>query len=181
MQRTTKHLCPGCGRYFLPGGYTNHLKLTHDPRCKSIQNSVFRSSSSAPSQNLGLTPTPRPSPTLSPMPGPSSTPELLDFDVEMVDIASESQDHLTTHSNVNPPSPSQSVGDSGDNIDGEGAPDELFGTPPNFLSSVPIIIGSDMDSDLSDEDGGETHRLHHQEPIAPPGRSFRSGRIANLY
>ena len=66
MNPTTKRTCPGCGRHFLPGGYTNHLKLTRDSRCKSIRDSVFRPPSNAPFHHSAVVPTPGPPRTPSP-------------------------------------------------------------------------------------------------------------------
>ena len=176
--------CPGCGRYFNPGGYTNHLKLTQNPRCKSIRDSVFQPAFGTTSFPSGSTSSLEPLTTLtSPIPGPSRTPENLDSDVEMMDIDRGSQDSLLPGPNTNPPDQFARVhGHGADEWDNS---DELLSTLPHHQLSAPVIIGLDTDSDSSDDDddddgGNETQQSRHQESTAPPGRSFRSQEIVGL-
>jgi len=168
----TKRTCPGCGRHFLPGGYTNHLKLTRDPRCKSVRNSVFQPPSNTPFYHSAIVPTPGPSHAPShPIPGPSNIPDNLNLDVEMADFSGGSQDLPPVDSNTNLPLPGQPTGANGHGADRQDIPNELLNTCPHYLSSGPLAIHLDTDSDSSDgEDDG--HILHDQEPISPPGRLF---------
>lgn len=34
---TATDTCPGCSREFAPGGFSNHLRYSHDPRCISAR------------------------------------------------------------------------------------------------------------------------------------------------
>jgi len=174
MNPTTKRTCPGCGRHFLPGGYTNHLKLTRDPRCKSVRNSVFQPPSNVPFRHSAVAPTPGPPRTPSPpTPGPLHVPDNLDPDIEMVDVSGESQDLPPADSNINLPSPGQAVGTNTYSANGQDGPDELLNAHPHHLSSTPLVINLDTDSDSSDDEDGN-RQSHDQEPISPPGRSFWS-------
>ena len=61
MHPTTKCVCPRCGCSFAPGGYTNHLNLSHDPHCKSVCNSILQVKSNVSINCSGFSPTPEPS------------------------------------------------------------------------------------------------------------------------
>jgi hypothetical protein len=96
-------------------------------------------------------------------------------DAEMMDIGCENQDLHPTDQNLNPP-PSQSVMADGRNADGPNNCDELLETLPDRLAP-PIIVGSDTDTDLSDDeddtDSSENDNGTHQsrqESATPPGR-----------
>ncbi|KAF9789139.1 hypothetical protein BJ322DRAFT_1017868 [Thelephora terrestris] len=94
-------------------------------------------------------------------------------DAEMMDIGCENQDLHPTDQNLNPP-PSQSVMADGRNADGPNNCDELLETLPDRLAP-PIIVGSDKDTDLSDDeddtDSSENDNGTHQsrqESATPP-------------
>lgn len=171
MHSSTKRLCPGCGRYFLPGGYTNHLKLTRDSRCKSIRDSIFQQPN-VPFDHPSTIPTPGSwhTPPL-PTPGPSDISDNLDSDIEMVDTLSENQDFSSADSNVNPPSPGPPVGANNFGADRQDGLNELLDTNPHHPPSDPLVITSDTDSDFSDDEDN-CHQSHHQEQASPPGRLF---------
>ena len=171
MHPIANRICPGCGRHFLPGGFTNHLKLTRDPRCKSIQNSIFRPPSGA-SPHQGSIPTPVPLHTpSSPAHEPSHIPDDLNPDIEMTDVSNGDQDLLSTDSGIDLPAPSQVAGVSGHHTDEQDGLDELFNVLPHHPSSHPFVISSDMDSDLSDDEDNN-RQSHHRELVSPPGRLF---------
>ena len=162
------YLCHGCGVYFRPGGYANHLKQSRDPRCMSVRDSVFQPTfSDTSSHHLERILTPERSATPPPpIPEHLYTSEAADLDIEMSDIGSQSQDFPPINNDMNPPSPDQVVSANGHSADGLGCLNELMETIPQRPLS-PIIIDSDMDSDLSDDDEGAVRQLD-QEPVTPP-------------
>lgn len=183
MHQTVKRCCPGCGQYFLPGGYANHLRHIRDPRCQSVQTAVFQQAFDAPSQLLDDSPTPGPSFSPSPIiPGPPHAPEIIDLDVEMSDIENLDQDHTLMDRNITPPPPS--IGADGHGADDQDILDESFGALPCHRSSAALVIGSDadtdtdsdsgsdIDSDLSDAGSRGSNQSHFQEPTTPPSKLF---------
>ena len=91
----------------------------------------------------------------------------------------EDQDHLPIYSG--PQLPISSIRADSCGMDGPHAPDEVFNKPPHHLSSAPVVIDLDIKSDTSDDDGVETGRLHHQEPMTPPSQLFWSHVISKLH
>ena len=71
---SAKTTCTGCGREFAPRGFTNHLRLPHDPRCGSLRDElVYRYTATPANRPTGFPHTPR-----------STTP-----DVQMFDVSNE--------------------------------------------------------------------------------------------
>ena len=137
MHHTTKRICPGCGRYFLPGGYANHLRLTGDPCCKSVCDSFFQT----PLYHSGFTTTLGPSHTSpSATLGPSHISESLDPDIEMMDVGSENDDLLPMDPDTDPLLPSQPIRANNDSTDQQDSLDELLSVHPHCPTSTPLII-----------------------------------------
>ncbi len=82
---TTKDTCPGCGQEFAPRGFTNHLRLSDDPRCLHFQEELIPSYSA----------------TLLDLPTHSSDSHAAP-DVPMLDVSNEGPEPGT----ILPPSPS---------------------------------------------------------------------------
>lgn len=165
MHCEVKHQCPGCQQHFRPGGYTNHLKLTHDPRCKSIRNSVFqRTSGTVPHHSdhiLTASPSVGPSP---PTREPSHVSDNPDSDMEMLDVEDENHHLPPTDTDIDP-----LLGQSVSANNHHTLPDVIL----HSLPLVPIVIGSDMDSDSSDDDDDNVENIayqSHQESTPPSGR-----------
>ena len=171
MDSTAKRECPGCGRRFLPGGYTNHLRLTRDPRCKSFRNSIFHPPSSTFShQDAVPTPGPPHAP-FSPTNQPSHVPDDLDPDIEMSDVGGGDQDIPPADYDMNLSTPDQPAGADGHSTDELDSPDELLDVHPHCPSSHPFTVTSDTDSDLSDDEDN-SHQSNHREPLSSPIEFF---------
>lgn len=148
-------ICPGCERPFKPGGYANHLKFSHDPRCRSIRSSYLRTSLNPPTPSSHF-----------PTPGPPPAPE--SPDVEMMDIGDD-LGQLPGPSLI-PRSPSQTIETSQpDAIGHKPRPSESpVGNShhPSRPSHGVIIVDSDTDSDLSDDD---CDRMSHRRQTSSIG------------
>lgn len=160
---TAKDTCLGCGREFFPGGYINHLRLSHDPRCGSLQN--------------GLTPRY----TLNTFASSSSPHWPTSPDIPVLDISNQSDIfsspsrgpmHMPTDSDCSPDN--NSFDNGGDNTpnncdddnpntdnhmefeDGEGCIDQLPSTvfrPPSQTTAAAVDIDTETeDSDEEEED-----------------------------
>ena len=100
MSHTTD-TCPGCGRTFAPGGYTNHLRFSRDPQCGLLRdNLMYRYTTSL----------------VNPLTHSPSTPQPTTPDVQMLDILNN---ELPPHSNIFPsPSHEEIYMSIDDDIDG---------------------------------------------------------------
>ena len=141
-------MCPGCGQMFAPGGFSNHLRFSHNPHCRTIQGNLQ----------------PRYPSLATSIPIPTPQPWSPALDVEMVDLnGAGSGEILDSHplndvaapcSEVNPPSPIQ------DNLQ------QLLSTPIHPPGGEIIILDSDSDDDEED---------NHQSNCTDLGPSTDSG------
>lgn len=162
-------VCPGCKRPFKPGGYANHLKFSHDPRCRSIRSSYLQTSLNppiSPSSNF-------------PTPGPPPAPE--SPDVEMMDI-DDDPGQLVGPSLI-PPSFSQTIETSQpDTVGHQPHPSELpagNSHHPSHLSHGVIVVDSDTDSDLSDDDYRD--RVSHRRRTSSVGSGSSNQSAAGTF
>lgn len=173
MHQEAGRQCPGCQQYFRPRGYANHLKLTRDPRCKSIRNSVFRLTSGMVSHRSDHIPAAGPS--ISPSPPtrqPSRMFNNLDSDTEMPDIEDEDWYPPPMEIDINPLS-GRSAGTNGHTTSRQDGVYQLPNTITPPVPSVPIVIDSD-DSDSSDNDDDNIEETAHQsnQDSTPPCSRF---------
>ena len=93
--------CPGCGRSFAPGGYANHLRLSHDPRCGSLRNGlVYRYTGSPVNLPVGSQPAPRfttPDPSILDVSGEEPDQGVTDMSIDDEDGCDENIEN-TGHS-----------------------------------------------------------------------------------
>jgi len=142
---TATDTCPGCARKFVPGGFSNHLRLSRDPRCASVRDLLRPSYPSVPDQE------PPHSPTA--------------IDIEMVDLGNMESSALLeqsdrTNMDTDPPDHrGNRVCDEYPQPVLDEAPD-LFVCLPNARASVIF----DSDTEDSDDDDGDQDR-----PETPPG------------
>ena len=159
------HVCPGCQRSFQPGGYANHLRFSHDPRCRSIRSSLLQTS---PDVLL-------PSHSHPPIPGPPPVPEpQASPDVEMMDIDNDLEPPVDPGSDLpsfGPMTPANQAGEWD-----EVQPSELDPIPNGFPATDPcrpprgvVVVDSETDSDLSDDDDCGNRPSHRDRQISPPG------------
>ena len=153
-------VCPGCERPFKPGGYANHLKFSHDPRCQSIRSSYLWTPLNPPTPSSHF-----------PTPGPPPAPE--SPDVEMMDI-SDDLGQLPGPGSI-PHSPNQTIEASRlDTLGHKPCPSKSpIGNShrPSRPSHGVIIADSDTDSDLSDDDCCDhmSHRYRTPESVGSGG------------
>jgi len=158
-------VCPGCQKQFQPGGYANHLRLSHDIRCRSIRSSQLRTAF-----NRFHPP--------SPAPASRSPPVALEpptLDIEMIDISDE-LDQLSGRG-LNPPPPNRTTlanqlnGWEGTQSRPELDADELPAMGPHRPSLGTIIISpeSDVDSDESDDDDNHDRLSRRNLQASSPG------------
>ena len=150
------YICPGCQQHFQPGGYANHLRFSHDLRCRSVRSSLLRTSSN--------------SSYLPPTPGPSPAPE--PSDVEMMNVNDE-QNPPASHT-LDPPLPDQTtLANRPDRWEDaqpgpESNPNELPTTGPHRPSRNAIVIDSDIESDAESDDDGCDRSSHRNEQTSRP-------------
>ena len=109
------------------------------------------------------------------MPGPPLSSEPSSPDIEMMDITDELEPPAGADSDLPPPDTTTLTNqlDGLDETQAEFVPelDELLTGGPCNLSADAIVINSDTDSDISDDDGYD--RLSHQDQqdqqLSPPG------------
>jgi len=155
------YVCPGCQQHFQPGGYANHLRLSHDLRCRSVRNSVLR----MPPDLI------RPP---SPPPAPGSPPTLESLDIEMVDVSDEP--NSPAGHTLDPPPPGQTTSSANELDRQEGAqlgpephPNEFPTMGPRRPSHSTVIIDSDVESDAESDDDGCDHPSHRNQHTSRPG------------
>ena len=140
---TTGDICPGCEREFAPGGYSNHFRFSHDPRCGSLWSGVVP----------GYTAVTRGSFTGS----RPSTPCPTDSDVPMLDTSLGSQSDgfpSPSHDPIHIPVDSNNNNGHGGH-DGEGHADRLLETVfscPLQTAASTADPDTDTESEASDEE-----------------------------
>lgn len=142
---TATDTCPGCSRRFAPGGFSNHLRLSRDPRCVFVRD--------------GLRPT-YPS-TLNQEPPQSPTV----IDVEMIELSDtesitlvEQVRHMDTAMDSN----ISHCRDRQPTL--EEAPDLI---PHLSSASNPVIFDSDAEDSDQDDDQDQTSHLEPETPSGP--------------
>jgi len=145
--------CPGCSREFAPRGLSNHLRLSHDPRCTSAWNSL-RSTYPVTLQQEAPHP---PQPT----------------DVEMIDLSDiESVTPFQQSSQTDAVNMDIDISYSGDST----YPQSTLGEAPNLITPPSNALASvifDSDVEDSDDDGD-----HDQTP--PSARSTTDTRTEQV-
>lgn len=96
----------------------------------------------------------------------------------MVDVSRMNDNLPQMDSGVDLLPPGQPAEANGHGVDIQDDLNELFNINPHCLPSTPLVIGSDTDSDLSDDED-DIRQSHHQEPVSLPGRLIRSPVIAH--
>jgi len=132
--------CPGCGREFVPRGFSNHLRHSRDPRCASAWDHLQPTYPSTPDQEPPHSSTTIDvemvdlSDTECVTPGPLQQPEQPIMDID-------TSDHGTNRVNDEDPQPAfeEATG--------------YFAHPLNARAHTPVIFDSDTED--SDDDGDQ--------------------------
>jgi hypothetical protein len=176
--------CSGCGREFAPGGYSNHLRLSTDPRCNHIWAQFTPNYSSA---------------LLNPPNQPATSS--VDHDVPMLDASNEALEFdsgsRTIPSSPLPPSPhhhrilTSNIFDQGDSEDeGDiGDEDDVGHIDPSLetthSSSQPLVTVIDLDeepesgSSDDEEEGPQPHPSNSLQDSTQGPSNTQTGR--NVY